>query len=360
MSNLQVQVIVVLVFAAVHLGYTIPTSSVFSSVRKITFAAMDAKVEPVKYESNNINYKEETLEDHIDNHRMVIVTPDGYEYTASYEFTKNLLFSDDDIEEGREKQNIFKEITKLQLLFNFDDEEKKKPKHVPDTQQQQDIYNQINRFNNRNQVINTGSYPYNAVGKIGSHCSGTFVDQYVVLTAAHCIINNPASKTYTSDLNVNRAKPCNGQGIIHNWKYAAVYNRWLTSSTQDYRYNIGWIIVNVNSPVFMPFKFALPSTNTFIQTAGYPSSNNPNQCQFTAGCNVIQYTNQNYNVKHGCDADEGNSGSPIWAYDQGLMYIFAVQSHQDTNTAYHQTYNYGCIMTYDAYKLTHYYIKLFA
>ena len=338
-------------FAAVHLGYTIPTGSVFSSVKKITFAPMDAKAEPV---SSNINYKEETLQERIDNHRMVIVTPDGYEYTASYEFTKNLLFSDDDnIEQGREKRDLFKEIAK-QLLFNFDDEEdKKKPKHVPDTQQQQDIYNQVARFNNRQVVQNTGLYPFNAIGRVDSGCSGSFVGPNLVLTAAHCIIPDPRSKAYSSNLNFRRAKPCNGQGILHTWRYAAVYYQWLTSNNLDFRYDIGWIITHNPSPVYIHFGSTLPATGHHMQTSGYPASNHPSYCQFISSCTIRRYTLIN-NVEHTCDIEVGNSGGPIWTYDQSFMYIFAVQSNHVDNF---NGFNYGCVITPETERLTRYYMN---
>ena len=353
MSSQTIICYVILVFAAVHLGHTIPTGSVFSSVRKITLAPMDAKVEPVKYESSNINYKEETLEESIDNHRMVIVTPDGYEYTASYEFTKNLLFSDDDIEEGREKQNIFDEIEKQRQLFTDNMETEDIPTDIK-SQELQDIYNQVARFNNRFVVENTEIWPYNAIGRFDSGGSGSFVAPYLILTCAHCIISNVGSKSYASNLQFYRGKPCNGQGTIHNWRYAAVYYRWLTSNHQDFRYDIGWVITQTPSPVYIPFKYTSPPVGHFMHTSGYPFSD-ARLCQYaTTSCMVRQYTLQGHSVEHGCDIENGNSGGPIWAYDQGFMYIFAVQSyHVDSPT---HGYNYGCVIDAESGKLTYYYM----
>ena len=152
-----------------------------------------------------------------------------------------------------------------------DEEDDTKPKHVPDTQQQQDIYNQVARFNSRQVVQNTGFYPFNAIGRVDSGCSGSFVGPNLVLTAAHCIILN---QTYSSNLNFRRAKPCNGQGVLYTWRYAAVYNRWLTSNSQDWRYDIGWIITHKNnpSPVYIHFKSTPPAVGHHMQTFGYPDA----------------------------------------------------------------------------------------
>ena len=285
---------------------------------------------------------------------MVIVTPNGYEYTASYEFTKNLLFSDDDIEEGREKQNyIFDEIEKYRPSFTDNMETEDIPTDIKSHQELQDINNQVAIFNNRFIVENTEIWPYNAIGRVENGCSGSFVAPNLILTAAHCIILNPQFKTYASNLNFKRGKPCNGQGTLHNWRYAAVYNRWLTSNHQDLQYDIGWIITHNPSPVYIPFKYTPPAKGHFMHTSGYPSSDSPRLCQFaTTSCTVRQYHNQNRNVEHACDIEVGNSGGPIWAYDQGFMYVFAVQSYHHPPNGY----NFGCVIDAETGKLTYYYM----
>ena len=108
-------------------------------------------------------------------------------------------------------------------------------------------------------------YPFSAMGRVDSGCTGTFIGPRHVLTAGHCVYN-PYTGRWNRNLNVRRCKACSSRtGYTYRWKNAVTVRGWIHGRRN---YDYGVIVVNRPSPSWMAFGWRKPMPRYTIRLAG--------------------------------------------------------------------------------------------
>lgn len=200
---------------------------------------------------------------------------------------------------------------------------------------------------NRSKVTNTTQYPYNAIALIETQhpngtyyqCTGFFIDDNTVVTAAHCIYDTYLNKWFT-------------RAYIYP-AFDGVRYPYVGTTSSTFYVSTSWINVNPPSadqlylsdtpkdygvikvkdgfaPTYGIGMFSIRSTNhevgEQVNVSGYPID----KIGMWRGLGYIKALDT-YRIDHDADAIQGNSGSPIFNSKRGVLAVIGVNSAESAN-----------------------------
>jgi len=159
----------------------------------------------------------------------------------------------------------------------------------------------------------TQKFPFSAVVRLLSGCTGTLIWYKHVLTSAHCV-HNGKNFIHLSKLKVGILR---GSGTFKwfNVKKVHVANQWIRKHgfrKLGHDYAVMELTKKHGRP-YMSFGSHPSRAGRSIQFAGFPADKAINQMWFTH-CTIMKHTKRIlYNI---CDASPGMSGSGVYVYDK--------------------------------------------
>lgn len=172
----------------------------------------------------------------------------------------------------------------------------------------------------RQDVTTRDTYPFQAIGHLDDDCTGTLVGNKLILTAAHCVVDN-ATGEVREDVDSFQINYANG---VSNEK-ASIEKIWVgTHNPEDFR-DRDWAIVKLKKPVKAGMRPLAVEAVDFekaglpykVELAGY--SMDRTGLSVHHGCSILKTgkagTKEDRPVFFDdCDAYAGISGAPLFVY----------------------------------------------
>eukprot|EP01026_Neomeris_dumetosa_P019688 TRINITY_DN1796_c0_g1_i5.p1 TRINITY_DN1796_c0_g1~~TRINITY_DN1796_c0_g1_i5.p1 ORF type:complete len:457 (-),score=62.75 TRINITY_DN1796_c0_g1_i5:548-1762(-) len=169
-------------------------------------------------------------------------------------------------------------------------------------------------MDNRVQIEETSTYPFSAIGRLESGCTGFLVGPRHVLTSAHCLYSLGEwleTQKFTPGQN-NVTRPFKEV----DWYAIQVASEWYANqSAVEYDYGMVFLTEDVgNLTGFWEFGSACNRSNLPLNLIGYPTDLNPQGAQYLASCGNVEYNCTKRTFLHSCDTFAGMSGGPMFLY----------------------------------------------
>lgn len=186
--------------------------------------------------------------------------------------------------------------------------------------QQSDLQNV---FGTDDRVAVPDQYPYRAVGRLDSGCTGTLISDKLVLTGAHCVVD---SRTGSVKENLGWFRP-NLRNNDMNGPKAWMVRAWVGSENPDGNRLRDYAVVELDEALGQ--RFGTLSVRVFDIAAQLPfrtdlvgySADRDNGATATlhSGCNIREIVEDR--LFHECDGTAGVSGGPLLNSNAGTFYI---------------------------------------
>jgi len=175
--------------------------------------------------------------------------------------------------------------------------------------------------------------PWSTIGKFhspGGNCSATLVFDDLILTAAHCVLDEESGKTfselhfYPNMIDGVYKHVANGSVVAHG-EYILGYSskgKAYTDTSED------WAIVRLDQSLgkiygYMGFKHDISTLPAKVTSVGYSGDF---EYGYTAGvhegCSIHSYNYDTY--FHDCDDTGGSSGGPMFMFEGNEAFIVGV------------------------------------
>lgn len=200
-------------------------------------------------------------------------------------------------------------------------------------------------------MLTSRSHPWSAIGRVDfrtadggtGHCSGTLVEQDIVLTNAHCVIDPETSAFYS---NVQFApNVINGEILSQDDIANAVEILPGTdfSDRPQPPHPDDWAFIKLDRPLgdrygtvgwqVLPLSVLIDSPERYIlvgYSGDFPEDNPGMTAGVHDGCSILGSAGDEF-LRHNCDAFSGSSGGPILSFVDGEPKIVALNSADRTD-----------------------------